>query len=127
MNKIRIAGNVLSGLQAVFFCFITAPGILLLALVLSVPSPSAFFVSAARTFSETVLATSAHPVSHDCAVVPLDDPWPRPCLQPATPESDFILEGDRFLVKFYLLIALLNFPVWCLLNMPSSVNRREGH
>lgn len=127
MNKIRIAGKMLSGLQAVFFCFITAPGILLLALVLSVPSPSAFFVSAARTFSTTVPATPAHPVSHDCAVVPLDDPWPRPCLQPATPESDFILEGDRFLAKFYLIIALLNFPVWCLLNMPSSVIRREGH
>ncbi|QNQ22968.1 hypothetical protein HF650_24755 (plasmid) [Kosakonia sp. SMBL-WEM22] len=127
MNKIRIAGNVLSGLQAVFFCFITAPGILLLALVLSVPSPSAFFVSAARTFSETVPVTPAQPVSHDCAVVPLDDPWPRPCLQRVTPESDFILKGDRFLVKFYLLIALLNFPVWCLLNMPSSANRREGH
>lgn len=59
MNKIRIAGNVLSGLQAVFFCFITAPGILLLALVLSVPSPSAFFVSAARTFSATVPVTPA--------------------------------------------------------------------
>lgn len=127
MKKIRIAGNVLSGLQAVFFCFITAPGILLLALVLSVPSPSAFFVSAARTFSETVPVTLAQPVSHDCEVVPLDDPWPRPCLQRVTAESDFILKGDRFLMKFYLLIALLNFPVWCLLNMPSSAYRREGH
>ncbi len=125
MNKIRIAGKALSGLQALFFCFITAPGILLLALMLSVPSPSEFFVSAARTFSATVPAPPAHRLS-DCGVIPSDDPWPRPCLMPVTPESDFILEGDRFLVKFYLLIALLNVPVWCLLKMPSFVNRCEG-
>ena len=126
MNKIRITGKALSGLQALFFCFITAPGILLLALMLSVPSPSAFFVSAARTFSATVPASPAHKFSHDCEVTPSDDPWPRPCLIPATPESEFILKGDRFLVRIYLLIALLNVPVWCLLKMPSFFYRREG-
>lgn len=125
MNINRLTGTALSCLRALIFCYITAPGVLLLALMLSVPSPSALFVNAARTFTATVPDPAEHQEIHSCAVVPADDPYPHPCLQPATPESDFIQNGDRFLLKLYLFIALLSLPVWCLFRARPSADWNE--
>lgn len=118
----RLTGMATSCLRALIFCYITAPGVLLLALMLSVPSPSALFVNAARTFTATVPALAEQPPT-SCAITPVDDPYPRPCLQLATPESDFIRSGDRLLLKLYLFIALLSFPFWCLFSSRQPTDR----